>query len=138
MCAVDGATNYEKAFRLFGPPQVDVKNTTTISDIHNEFRKDGREEAFDQLENQIRASSAAIALPENEVESELVSLEALWDDSDEALPRRIRCFVHLLVLIPKIDFGIGPRGLRNTRQVEFWDHNPHAEFKSKYTIISNI
>ena len=130
MCAVDGASNYEKAFRLFGPPQVDEKNTTTITDIRDEFRKDGRNEAFDQLEHEIRASASAIALPENE--SELLSLEIIWDDSDEALPRRIRCFVHLLVLIPKIDFGIGPSGNRNSRQLEFWDEIPHLEFKSKF------
>ena len=130
MCAVDGAKNYEKSFEMFGPPQVDEKNKITIGEIRDEFTKDGRGEDFDELERNFRESAAHAGLSEEQIQSELLSLEEIWDDTDETLPRRIRCFVHLLVLLPKINFGNGSRQTK-----EFWSKILHATFKSKFSLI---
>ena len=133
MCAVDGAKNYEKSFVLFGPTQVDEKNKITIGELRHEFMKDGREEDFFELENSFRESASNAGLSEEQIQSELLSLEDIWKDTDDTLPRRIRCFVHLLVLVPKIDFK------NTTRQWRlFWSLILHAVFKSKFSLINFI
>ena len=130
---MDGASNYLKSFRVFGDETIGGTNTNTLGEIRHEFVKDHRGEEFDELVNNFVEKAQQAGLSDVEIENEFLTLAEIWNDNEESLPKRIRCIVHLLVLIPILNFGI-----TTTQYKDYWKNVPHAEFKSKYTIISNI
>ena len=93
-CAVDGAENYKKCFRIFG--------AENIGENMNPGASEGQSEEDDEDMDFINLGEMLDAADEIE------------DTGEIELPKRIRCFVHLLALIMKINFGGKPAN------VEFW------------------
>ena len=125
---MDGASNYKKSFELFGAPQIDEKNETTVAKIRHELRQ--RPEAMEEIEHGVRESANKLGL--EDADFEFLKLSDIWDDTDLTLPRRIRCGSHLLNLTGIPDWG-------SKRQKDgFWDFHYHIPFKSKFGIQQSL
>ena len=68
-----------------------------------------------------------LVVEDEKVDFEFLSLSDIWDENDVTLPRRIRCSVHNFALMAVIDFI-------SRRQRDFWNANPHVDFKSMSSI----
>ena len=122
---VDGASNYKKCFRLFGRKAIDSDGTneTSLDEIREEFIKDDKEEEFEDLEDEIRNDAGV-----EDDDIEMINLDEIWDESI-SLPRRIRCFVHLLALLGVVKFSA-------LKWKTFWAL--YGGFKSKFILFNLV
>ena len=120
---MDGASENTKAFRIFGDETIGEASKFTVKDLRAEFRNKN-DERLQMYEDELK-DLYDTKYDEDGPEFEFCTLSDLWDESDETLPKRIRCIVHLLALISDVKF-------ENEREKNgFWKHHPHAPFKSK-------